>query len=89
MKKIDACENTNTLFLLLLVGIALCFGGYRIFSYLCEVPNFLQVRNFILAAACAVMFLGGFLIACHAFKRLQYLRDHQEDENTDSGESEE
>ena len=81
MKKIDNCENTNTLFLLLLVGIALCFGGYRIFSYLCEVPDFLQVRNFILAAVCAVMFVGGFLIAYHAFKRLQYLRDRKEDEN--------
>lgn len=80
MKKIDTCENTNTLFLLLLVGIALCFGGYRIFSYLCEVPDFLQVRNFILAAACAVMFIGGFLIAYHAFKRMQYLRDHSEGE---------
>ena len=85
MKKIDNCENTNTLFLLLLVGIALCFGGYRIFSYLCEVPDFLQVRNFFLAAVCAVMFIGGFLIAYHAFKRMQYLRDHQE-ENPDSEE---
>lgn len=86
MKKIDACENTNTLFLLLLVGIALCFGGYRIFSYLCEVPDFLQVRNFILAAACAVMFIGGFLIAYHAFKRMQYLRDHKEDEGEEESE---
>ena len=86
MKKIDNCENTNTLFLLLLVGIALCFGGYRIFSYLCEVPDFLQVCNFFLAAVCAVMFIGGFLIAYHAFKRMQYLRDHQE-ENPDSEDS--
>ena len=86
MKKIDNCENTNTLFLLLLVGIALCFGGYRIFSYLCEVPDFLQVRNFILAAACAVMFIGGFLIAYHAFKRMQYLRDHSEDEGEEESE---
>ena len=86
MKKIDNCENTNTLFLLLLVGIALCFGGYRIFSYLCEVPDFLQVRNFILAAVCAVMFIGGFLIACHAFRRLQYLRDHKEDEGREEDE---
>lgn len=86
MKKIDACENTNTLFLLLLVGIALCFGGYRIFSYLCEVPDFLQVRNFILAAACAVMFIGGFLIAYHAFKRMQYLRDHSEGEGEEESE---
>ena len=80
MKKIDNCENTNTLFLLLLVGIALCLGGYRIFSYLCEVPDFLQVRNFILAAVCAAMLIGGFLTAYHAFKRLQYLRDQKEDE---------
>ena len=80
MKKIDNCENTNTLFLLLLVGIALCLGGYRIFSYLCEVPDFLQVRNFILAAVCAVMLIGGFLTAYRAFKRLQYLRDQKEDE---------
>ena len=80
MKKIDNCENTNTLFLLLLVGIALCFGGYRIFSYLCEVPEFLHLRNFILAAVCAVMFIGGFFLAYHAFKRMQYLRDHAEDD---------
>ena len=82
MKKIDNCENTNTLFLLLLVGIALCLGGYRIFSYLCEVPNFLQVRNFILAALCAAMFIGGFMIAYRAFKRLQVLRDQQQDEGS-------
>ncbi len=84
MKKIDNCENSNTLFLLLLVGIALCLGGYRIFSYLCEVPDFLQVRNFILAAVCAVMLIGGFLIAYHAFRRLQVLRDQPRD--TDSEE---
>ena len=86
MKRIDNCENTNTLFLLLLAGIALCFGGYRIFSYLCEVPNFLQARNFILAAVCAVMFIGGFLTAYRAFKRLQYLRDHQEEDETEEEE---
>lgn len=85
MKKIDNCESTNTLFLLLLVGIALCFGGYRVFGYLCEVPDFLHLRNFILAAVCAVMFIGGFVIAYRAFKRLQYLRDHQE-ENEESKE---
>ena len=66
---------------MLLVGIALCFGGYRIFSYLCEVAHFLQVRNIILAVVCAAMFIGGFFIAYHAFKRLQYLKDHKEDEN--------
>ena len=80
MKKIDNCENTNTLFLLLLVGIALCLGGYRIFSYLCVVPDFLQVRNFVLAAVCAAMLIGGFLTAYRAFRRLQYLRDQKEDE---------
>lgn len=84
MKKVDNCENTNTLFLLLLVGIALCLGGYRIFSYLCEVPNFMQARNFILAAVCAVMLIGGFLIAYHAFKRLQALRDQQQDEDSEN-----
>ena len=81
MKKIDQCENTNTLFLLLLVGIALCLGGYRIFSYLCEVPVFFQLRNIILSVLCAVLFIGGFLLAYHAFKRLQYLKDHKADEN--------
>jgi len=86
MKKIDNCENNNTLFLLLLVGIALCLGGYRIFSYLCEVPNFLQVRNVILAVVCAGMLIGGFVIAYRAFKRLQVLRDRQKDEGSENGE---
>jgi len=79
MKKIQNCRNTNSLFLLLLVGIALCFGGYRIFSYLCEVPEFLQARNIILAVVSAVMFFFGFVLAYRAWKRLQYLRDHPED----------
>lgn len=84
MKKIDTSNNTNALFLLLLVGIALCLGGYRIFSYLCEVPNFLQIRNFILAAVCAAMLIGGFMIAYHAFKRLQVLRDEKQDEDSEN-----
>ena len=33
MKKIDQCENTTVLVALLLAGILLVMGGYRIFSY--------------------------------------------------------
>ena len=36
MKKIDNCENSTVLVGLLLAGILLVMGGYRIFSYLCD-----------------------------------------------------
>ena len=36
MKKIDNCENSTVLVGLLLAGILLVKGGYRIFSYLCD-----------------------------------------------------
>ena len=36
MKKIDNCENSTVLVALLLAGILLVMGGYRIFSCLCE-----------------------------------------------------
>ena len=50
MKKIDQCESSAVLVGLLLAGILLVMGGYRIFSYLCEnggmnVTTFLLVRR--------------------------------------------
>ena len=36
MKKIDNCENSTVLVALLLAGILMVMGAYRIFSYLCE-----------------------------------------------------
>ena len=50
MKKIDQCENTTVLVALLLAGILLVMGGYRIFSYLCENGG-MNVTTFLLGAA--------------------------------------
>ena len=36
MKRIDNCENSTVLVALLLAGILMVMGAYRIFSYLCE-----------------------------------------------------
>lgn len=36
MKKLRECENDTLLVALLLAGILMVMGAYRIFSYLCE-----------------------------------------------------
>lgn len=36
MKKIDNCENSTVLVALLLAGILLVMGAYRLFSWLCS-----------------------------------------------------
>ena len=59
MKKIDQCENTTVLVALLLAGILLVMGGYRIFSYLCENSG---------------MNVTTFLLANRAFRRLKELQ---------------
>ena len=47
MKRIDECDNMTVLVALLVVGILLVMGAYRIFSYLCENAA-LDARTFLL-----------------------------------------
>lgn len=75
MKRIDTCTHTDLLVSLLLAGIVSVLLAYRIFAYLCEVPAFLWWM-ILLGLLCAVLAIGGFLVARRAWKRLQYLRDH-------------
>lgn len=75
MKRIDTCTHTDLLVGLLLAGIVSVLLAYRIFAYLCEVPAFLGWM-ILLGLLCAVLAIGGFLVARRAWKRLQYLRDH-------------
>jgi uncharacterized membrane protein len=75
MKRIDTCTHTDLLVGLLLAGIVSVLLAYRIFAYLCEVPAF-RWWMILLGLLCAVLAIGGFLIARRAWKRLQYLRDH-------------
>ena len=75
MKRIDTCTHTDLLVGLLLAGIVSVLQAYRIFAYLCEVPAFLWWM-ILLGLLCAVLAIGGFLVARRAWKRLQYLRDH-------------
>lgn len=77
MKRIDTCTHTDLLVGLLLAGIVSVLMAYRIFAYLCEVPAFLWWM-ILLGLLCAVLAIGGFLIARRAWKRLQYLRDNPE-----------
>ena len=77
MKRIDTCTHTDLLVGLLLAGIVSVLLAYRIFAYLCEVPAF-RWWMILLGLLCAVLAIGGFLIARRAWKRLQYLRDNPE-----------
>ena len=76
MKRIDECTNMTVLVALLVVGILLVMGAYRIFSYLCENAA-LDARTFLLGAACLLLAVVGFLLARRSFRRLQYLRDNE------------
>ena len=60
MKRIDECTNMTVLVALLVVGILLVMGAYRIFSYLCENAA-LDARTFLLGAACLLLAVVGFL----------------------------
>ncbi|BCK79627.1 hypothetical protein MM35RIKEN_18190 (plasmid) [Vescimonas fastidiosa] len=77
MKRIDTCTHTDLLVGLLLAGIVSVLLAYRIFAYLCEVPAF-RWWMILLGLLCAVLAIGGFLVARRAWKRLQYLRDNPE-----------
>ena len=62
MKKIDNCENSTVLVGLLLVGILLVMGGYRIFSYLCD-RGAVDTATYLLGAAALVLAILGLLLA--------------------------
>lgn len=77
MKRIDECGSMAVLTALLVVGILLVMGAYRIFSYLCENAA-LDARTFLLGAACLLLAVVGLLLARRSIRRLQYLRDNEE-----------
>ena len=70
MKKLRECENDTLLVALLLAGILM--GAYRIFSYLCENAR-MDAVTFLLGGACALLAVGGFLLARASFRRLKEL----------------
>lgn len=71
MKKIDNCEN-STVLVLLLAGILLVMGGYRIFSYLCD-RGAVDTATYLLGAAALVLAIFGLLLASRSFRRLKEL----------------
>ena len=78
MTRIASCRKTDLLVGLLFAGVVAVLLAYRIFAYLCEVTAF-QWWMALLGVLCAVLGIGGFLLALRAWKRLQYLRDHPEE----------
>ena len=66
MKKIDNCENSTVLVGLLLAGILLVMGGYRIFSYLCD-RGAVDTATYLLGAAALLCWL--FSVAAYATGR--------------------
>ena len=65
MKKLRECENDTLLVALLLAGILMVMGAYRIFSYLCENAR-MNAVTFLLGGACV-------LLARASFRRLKEL----------------
>ena len=74
MKKLRECENDTLLVALLLAGILMVMGAYRIFSYLCENAR-MDTVTFLPQPAqpCALLAVGGFLLARASFRRLKEL----------------
>ena len=72
MKKIDNCENSTVLVGLLLAGILLVMGGYRIFSYLCD-WGAVDTATYLLGATALVLAILGLLLAGRSFRRLKEL----------------
>lgn len=78
MKKIHNCNNSALLVILLLIGILLVMGAYRIFSYLCELPSMAGTVPVLLAIASAVLAIVGILLARASFRRLKELQNEEE-----------
>ena len=72
MKKIDNCENSTVLVALLLAGILLVMGAYRLFSWLCS-PGLTDTLTWVLGAAALVLAALGLLLASRSFRRLKEL----------------
>lgn len=62
MKKIDNCENSTVLVALLLAGILLVMGAYRLFSWLCS-RGLTDTLTWVLGAAALVLAALGLLLA--------------------------
>ena len=79
MKKIDNCENSTVLVALLLAGILLVMGAYRLFSRLCSrgvtdtLTWALGVGNPQNTVFFSLLVLLGLLLASRSFKRLKEL----------------
>ena len=72
MKKIDNCENSTVLVALLLAGILLVMGAYRLFSWLCS-RGMTDTLTWVLGAAALVLAALGLLLASRSFRRLKEL----------------
>ena len=72
MKRIDECGSMAVLTALLVVGILLVMGGYRIFSYLCD-RGAVDTVTYLLGAAALVLAIFGLLLASRSFRRLKEL----------------
>lgn len=72
MKKIDNCENSTVLVALLLAGILLVMGAYRLFSWLCS-GGLTDTLTWVLGAAALVLAALGLLLASRSFRRLKEL----------------
>ena len=72
MKRIDECTNMTVLVALLVVGILLVMGAYRIFSYLCD-RGAVDTATYLLGAAALVLAILGLLLAGRSFRRLKEL----------------
>ena len=72
MKKLRECENDTLLVALLLAGILMVMGAYRIFSYLCD-RGAADTATYLLGAAALVLAILGLLLANRSFRRLKEL----------------
>ena len=72
MKRIDECDSMAVLVALLVVGILLVMGAYRIFSYLCD-RGAADTATYLLGAAALVLAILGLLLANRSFRRLKEL----------------
>ena len=69
MKKIDNCENSTVLVALLLAGILLVMGAYRLFSWLCS-RGLTDTLTWVLGAAALVLAALGLLLLHPALELL-------------------